>query len=93
MNKTILQVPLNQQLKQTAEEVALAEGFSSLQEVVRVFLSKFASHKIEVSLQENVLLSKVNEKRYVALTRDFKSQKNIYKADNVDELMLQLNEN
>ncbi|MBI4080746.1 MAG: hypothetical protein HY430_03175 [Candidatus Levybacteria bacterium] len=92
MQKTILQVPLNQQLKSDAERVALSQGFSSLQEVVRVFLTKLATQKIEVSLQESVPLSEENEMRYLQLTRDFQKGKNVYSAKNADDLIKQLNE-
>jgi len=51
MNKTVLQIPINQDLKISAEQEALSQGFSSLQELVRVFLSKIATHKIEITLQ------------------------------------------
>jgi hypothetical protein len=38
MNKTVLQIPINQELRISAEQEALSQGFSSLQELVRVFL-------------------------------------------------------
>lgn len=51
MNKTILQVPLTRELKNNAEKIALQQGFSSLQEAVRVFLTKLAQKKVEIILQ------------------------------------------
>lgn len=39
MQKTILQVPLSQNLKINAKNAAHEHGFSSLQEIVRVFLA------------------------------------------------------
>ncbi len=72
MNKTILQVPMSTQLKNSAEEIASQQGFSSLQEVVRVFLTKFAAKKMEMSWQEPISLSDSNEKRYSDMTEDFK---------------------
>ncbi len=91
MQRTVLQIPINRQLKNEAEQAAQAQGFSSLQEVVRVFLSKFAANKIEVSIQESVRLSEKSEKRYLKATLDFEKGKNIRSAKNVDELMSQLN--
>ena len=93
MQKTVLQIPINQQLKNDAEQVAQAQGFSSLQEVIRVFLSKFAANKVEVTIQEPIMLSEKSEKRYLKETLDFKAGKNIRSAKNVDELMSQLNAN
>lgn len=92
MNKTILQVPISQDLKINAEREALSQGFSSLQELVRVFLSKIASRKIEVTLQEPITLSTKNEKKYLDMTKDFKSGKNIYSADSVESLINKLHE-
>src|SRR3990167_11038612 len=91
VQKTVLQIPINQQLKNDAEQVAQAQGFSSLQEVIRVFLSKFAANKVEVTIQESVMLSDKSEKRYLKETLDFGKGKNIHSAKNVDELMSQFN--
>ena len=91
MQKTILQVPLNKSLKLSAEEAALAQGFSSLQEIVRVFLSRLAANKVEVRL-ESVFLSEKNEKRYIKMTKDFESNKNISTAKNVDDFLRHVNE-
>ncbi len=93
MNKTILQVPLSKALRHDAESAALAQGFSSLQEVVRVFLSRLAEKKIEVSIQESVALSAKAEKRYVRMREDFQNKKNVYTANTVKDLIKQLNEN
>ncbi|MFH1186586.1 MAG: hypothetical protein V1697_00235 [Candidatus Levyibacteriota bacterium] len=93
MNKTILQVPINQDLKISAEKEAISQGFSSLQELVRVFLSKIATHKIEVTLQDSTMLSGKNEKRYLDMTKDFELGKNIYSSDSVTDLVNKLHEN
>jgi antitoxin component of RelBE/YafQ-DinJ toxin-antitoxin module len=92
MQKIILQVPITQDLKINAENAAHEQGFSSLQEIVRVFLSKLAAKKVEVSL-ESIVLSEKNENRYLTMTKDFKTGKNIKTAKNVDDLLTQLNEN
>ena len=49
MQRTILQVPLPKELKISAEKAAQDAGFSSLQEVLRVFMNKFASKKIDLT--------------------------------------------
>ena len=92
MQKTILQVPITQNLKFNAEKAAHEQGFSSLQEIVRVFLSKLAANKVEVSL-ESTFLSESNEKRYSTMTKDFEAGKNTHIAQNIDDLFTQLNEN
>ncbi|MEK7168539.1 MAG: hypothetical protein AAB532_02265 [Patescibacteria group bacterium] len=93
MNKTVLQIPINRDLKISAEQEALSQGFSSLQELVRVFLSKIATHKIEVTLQESTMLSEKNEKRYLDMTKDFELGKNTYSSNSVSDLVNKLHEN
>jgi antitoxin component of RelBE/YafQ-DinJ toxin-antitoxin module len=93
MNKTVLQIPINQDLKISAEQEALSQGFSSLQELVRVFLSRIAAGRIEVTLQESTMLSENNEKRYLNMTNDFELGKNIYASDSVSDLVNKLHEN
>lgn len=92
MQKTILQVPITQDLKHNAEKAAHEQGFSSLQEIVRVFLSKLAAKKVEVAI-ENTFLSESNEKRYINMTKDFETDRNIHTAQNAEDLFAQLNEN
>ncbi|MEX2007319.1 MAG: hypothetical protein WD992_00930 [Candidatus Levyibacteriota bacterium] len=93
MNRTVLQIPLDKDLKANAEKAALSQGFSSVQELVRVFLSKVASNKIEVTLQDTVMLSEINEKRYIDMTVDFESGKNTGQAKDADDLINKLHEN
>lgn len=90
--RTLLQVPLTPLLRTNATKVAEELGFSSLQEVVRIFLTKFAAGKVALSLQETVPLSAKSEKRYEKMERDFIAHKNIRTAHSVDELMRQLHE-
>lgn len=93
MNKIVLQIPINQDLKISAEKEALSQGFSSLQELVRVFLSKIATHKIEIAIQESTMLSEKNEKRYLDMTKDFELGKDVYSSNSVSDLVNKLHEN
>lgn len=90
MQKTILQIPLTRQLKDEAEKAAYEQGFSSLQEILRVFMKKLAGNKISLSINETVYLSEKNEKRYLEITKDFEKDKNVSKASNTDDLIKQL---
>lgn len=91
MQRTVLQIPLPKELKISAEKAAEEAGFSSLQEVLRVFMKKFASKKIDLTFEEEVVyLSPKAEKRYMKITEDFEKGRNVYTARNVDELMKQL---
>lgn len=89
MNTTILQVPLSKTLRSEANVVAKDSGFSSLQEVVRVFLSKFAKREVGISIEEfpAIALSAKNEKRYNKMIKDFDNGLNVKSFDNVDDLM------
>ena len=91
MQKTILQIPLDKHLKNTAEKAATAQGFSSLQEIVRVFLTQLASKKIAVTLEEPHSLSLKNEERYSSMLEDFKSGKNVVTANGAKDLLKKLN--
>ncbi|MCL5784442.1 MAG: hypothetical protein M1142_03755 [Patescibacteria group bacterium] len=94
MQRTILQVPLTKDLKNSAEAAAQDYGFSSLQEILRVFMKKLADRKIDLSFQEDVTyLSPQSDKRYKKITKDFKKGRNIYRAKNANDLLKQLHEN
>lgn len=91
MQRTVLQVPLPKELKASAEKAALDAGFSSLQEVLRVFMRKFASKKIGLTFEENIVyLSPKAEKRYAKIDEDIKKGKNVYEAADVDDFLRQL---
>lgn len=91
MHKVTLQIPMDSKLKIDAEKAALDQGFSSLQELVRVILSKVAQKKIEVNFEETIILSEKADKRYARAMNDFKEGKNVYAAKNVDDFLRQLN--
>ncbi len=92
MQRTILQVPLPKELKISAEKAAQDAGFSSLQEVLRVFMKKFANKKIDLAFEEEVTyLSLKAEKRYTKIMRDVKSGKEkVYTAKDAADLLEQL---
>lgn len=90
--KTILQVPLNLQLKREAEKEAQEQGFSSLQEAIRVFLKKLSDKKINVSFEETVALSEKSDRRYERIVKDYKEGRNIMQVGNVKDLMKKLHE-
>lgn len=96
MDTTTLQVPLTKSLKYNATEVAKEYGFSSLQEIVRVMLSKLAKKEFVISFGEQfpaIALSAKNEARYAKMEEDFKANRNVYTANSVDDLMTQLRGN
>ncbi len=52
MTKTTLQVPIDQKLKMEADKKARELGFSSLQELIRLFLSKLVLGVIDVGFYD-----------------------------------------
>lgn len=91
MDTTILQVPLSKGLKSNATDVAREYGFSSLQEIVRLFLAKLAKKELIVSIGEApVRLSKVAEGRYLKMDKDFDNGKNVESFSTVSDLIKDL---
>lgn len=93
MQKTVLQIPMSKQLKDDAEKAAFEQGFSSLQEILRIFMKKLANKNIDFSFkeEETVRLSEKNAKRYSKILKDIESGKEkVYTAKNVDDFMEQL---
>ena len=92
MNRAVLQVPLDISLRNAATRVAAQEGFSSLQEAVRLFLTKFANKSITVTLGNDEELSPKAARRYARMIADIKKGRNITSTKNLDELFSYLNE-
>jgi hypothetical protein len=93
MGKTIIQVPVEKKLRDEVEKEALKQGFSSIQDVVRLFFRQFVDKQVAVSFVEPaVVLSKKNAARYDRMTKDFEAGRNISpEFSSVDELMAELN--
>lgn len=87
----VLQVPMTKEMREGATLTAIAQGYSSLQEMVRVFLKQAMDKKVEtrfVTTAPPVKLSAKAEKRYMKLEKDIKSGKEkLYSFDSVDDLM------
>ncbi len=92
MNRVILQVPMSKELKEEAQKASSDLGFSSLQETIRVLLSKLSKRELTLTVQEErvVKLSPKAEKRYAKIEKDMKEGKNVYHASDVDDLIRQL---
>lgn len=83
---------MSKKLKENASKVADEYGFSSLQEVIRLFLTKLARKQITVNIEETALpLSWKNEKRYLKMDEDFAKGRNVKSFNTVEELMKDLN--
>jgi len=93
VSKTILQVPVSKELKERAEEAASKQGFSSLQESVRIFLNELSQGSLKISFEPVVRLTTKAESRYEELTKDLESGRNVESVRDVKNLMSKLNEN
>jgi len=92
MNTTNLQIPIRKDLKIAATEAALEQGFSSLQEAVRIFINKMAQKTIDVVFTpKTIKLSPKADKRYTKIAGDIEKGIGVYEAKDVDDLMRQLN--
>lgn len=90
--RVILQVPMSKSLKQQAEAVSADYGFSSLQEIIRIILTKLSRREmtIDITSSEYIKLSPPAKKRYAKMTEDFREGKNIKSFGNVDDLIKDL---
>jgi len=92
MNTINLQIPIRKDLKIAATEAALEQGFSSLQEAVRVFINKMAQKTIDVIFTpKTIKLSPKAIRRYNKISEDIEKGIGIYEAKDVGDLMRQLN--
>lgn len=91
MDTTILQVPLDKSLKSSATTAAREYGFSSLQDLVRLFLTKLAQRQLVVNIEEApVALSEKAVRRYEKMAGDFRMGKNVKSFRSVSKLMQDL---
>lgn len=85
---TILQIPVNKNIRNQATLAAEKMGFSSLQEIVRLFLNKVAKGQIDIAFEPAITLSAKNDTRYSKMLADMKSGEVKTKSfSNVDSLM------
>jgi hypothetical protein len=75
MNTTTFQIPMNKNLHDKAKKVARGQGFSSLQEAVRVFLNQLANKHMEIRFHSSINLSAKNEGRYSRMVAEVQSGK------------------
>ncbi len=75
MSRTVLQVPMSAQLRKSAEDEALRQGFSSLQDLTRLFFKKLADKAIRVTLEESIALSPPAIRRYNNMSDEIQTGK------------------
>lgn len=91
MNTTILQIPLDKTLRNKALSAAQEQGFSSLQDMLRFVLKKFADKQLVVTIQDpTVHLSKRAQQTYEKMQEDFRSGRNVRRFDTVTAFLKDL---
>jgi antitoxin component of RelBE/YafQ-DinJ toxin-antitoxin module len=77
MSRIIVQVPVSKELQASARRAAAKQGFSSLQDAIRLFLRQLALGQVAVRLEatNEERLSPAAERRYARIIRDIKSGK------------------
>lgn len=95
MQRIVVQVPMPKDLKEKAEIVSSDLGFSSLQETIRVLLTKLAKREFSITIEENseeiTYLSKAAERKFKKATEDIQKGKVSPSFDNADEAIAWLN--
>ncbi|MBI4035643.1 hypothetical protein HY383_01715 [Candidatus Daviesbacteria bacterium] len=90
MQRVIVQVPMSKELKRSAEVVSADLGFSSIQETIRVLLTKLSKREFSLKVEEVeeiTHLSPATEKKFKKAVADIKAGRNITQAKNIDELL------
>lgn len=91
MSRTVIQIPVNINIRKKAEEAASSYGFSSLQELVRVFLTKLSQKTIEVTfVEKEKYLSQKAERRYLKMLTEAKKGINWYQTEDLKDFIRQL---
>lgn len=88
MQRVIVQVPMTQELKEKVEIVSSDLGFSSIQETIRVLLTKLSKREFNIKVEEVeeiTDLSPAAEKKFKRAAEDIKAGRNIYKPKNKKE--------
>lgn len=88
MQRVVVQVPMPKELKEKAEIVSADLGFSSIQEIVRVLLTKLSKRELSLKVEEVeeiTHLSAAAERRFKKAVEDIKAGRNIYKPKNKKE--------
>lgn len=79
-----------EELKNKAEAVSSDLGFSSIQEVIRVLLTKLSKREFSLKVEEVeeiTYLSAAAGRKFKKAVADIKAGRNVTKTKNIDELL------
>ena len=90
---TTLQIPLPNSLKQEAKVMAREQGFSSLQDFVRLILTKLVRNELSIHIgtkDEYIKLTPEVKRRYGKIVRDISANRNVIKAKDAADFLEKL---
>ena len=93
MQRVILQVPMSKDLREKAEAVSSDLGFSSIQETIRVLLTKLSKKEFSLKVEdveEVNYLSPAAEKKFKKAVEDIKAGRNIYRPKDKEDFFKML---
>lgn len=93
MQRVVVQVPMSKTLKENAETVSQDLGFSSLQEAIRVLLTKLSKREYTLKIEEVeeiAHLSKKSKHKFKKAVEDIKAGKDILEATDAEDFLRKL---
>ena len=79
--RTNLQIPLDKSLRDNAAAVAYEQGFSTLQDAVRVFLTQLAQKKVAITISQQTPDEILTPKQEAVLTKKYQRALKSIKAN------------
>lgn len=89
MSKTIIQVPIEKNLRDRAHIASSEMGFSSLQESIRLFLTQLANKKVDIGFTTKLSARALS--RYNKIIEEIEKGKGITKSKTTDDFFAKLN--
>lgn len=93
MSRTVVQIPVTTDLRDQAYQMAISQGFSSLQEAMRLVMHRIAKGSLRFDVYsepEPIKLSDKAIERYNKMDNDLKAGKNFKTAKDINDLLSKL---
>jgi antitoxin component of RelBE/YafQ-DinJ toxin-antitoxin module len=90
MSRTVVQIPVTTDLRDRAYQMAISQGFSSLQEAMRLVMHQIALGNLKLKMHFEPTSLRLSEKavrRYEEMDQDLSSDKNFKSAENINDLL------
>ncbi len=90
MSRTVVQIPVTTDLRDRAYQMAIGQGFSSLQEAMRLVMHQIALGNLKLKMNFEPRPIKLSEKaisRYEKMDQDLSFGKNFQSAENISDFL------